>query len=155
MRTDGVYLAMVGEGRDASRLRDRAAALGINERVVWTGAVPEAGRLLSAFDVFFLSSRSEGTPMALLEAMAANVPIVATRVGGVPDVVDETFAWLVDSEDPTGMAIALEEVFAQPERARASAAAAKIRIGERFGLEQWLSRYENLYRALLGDKILS
>ena len=155
LRTDGVYLAMVGEGRDASRLRDRAAALGINERVVWTGAVAEAGRLFTAFDVFFLSSRSEGTPMALLEAMAANVPIVATRVGGVPDVVDETFAWMVDSEDVAGMALALEEVFAQPERARASAGAARIRLAERFGLDQWLSRYEDLYRAVLSDKILS
>ena len=155
VRTDGVYLAMVGEGRDASRLRDRAAGLGIDERVVWTGAVPEVGRLLSAFDVFFLSSRSEGTPMALLEAMAAKVPIVATRVGGVPDVVDETFAWLVDSEDVAGMALALDEVFAQPERARASAEAARIRLAERFGPDQWLSTYEDLYRAVTRDKILS
>jgi len=93
--------------------------------------------------------------MALLEAMAAKVPIVATRVGGVPDVVDETFAWLVDSEDVAGMALALDEVFAQPERARASAEAARIRLAERFGPDQWLSTYEDLYRAVTRDKILS
>jgi poly-gamma-glutamate synthesis protein (capsule biosynthesis protein) len=141
-------LVIIGEGRDEEALRSRAMRLGMSERVHWCGAIPSAGELFPAFDVFLLSSRSEGTPIALFEAMAANVPIVATRVGGVPDVVDPSSAQLVDSEDPAAMAAALAEVFAHPDLARVRAARAKRRLVDRFDPEQWLARYESIYRAV-------
>ena len=75
-------LALIGEGRERDALMAQASALGISERVTWHGLVPDAGRLYSAFDVFALTSRTEGTPIALFEAMHAGVPVVATRVGG-------------------------------------------------------------------------
>ncbi|HMV34112.1 MAG TPA: glycosyltransferase, partial [Gemmatimonadales bacterium] len=85
-RVDQVAV-VVGDGAEREVLRQQAAALGVAGRVRWAGLVPEAGRYFPAFDCYVLSSRTEGTPIALFEAMAASVPIVTTRVGGVPDVV--------------------------------------------------------------------
>lgn len=148
LRHPDVRLVMVGEGRELSSLRNRAEALGVTDRVLWRGAVPNVGPLFSAFDAFLLSSRTEGTPMVLLEAMASRVPIVATRVGGVPDVVDPNAAWLVDSGDIAAMARCLDEVLGQPAMASARADRARARLEERFAINPWLSRYESIYRDL-------
>jgi len=138
-------MVMIGHGPDAATLRARAAALGIADRVIWRGIVNDAGRLFTAFDAFFLSSRTEGTPIALLEAIAAGVPVVATRVGGVPDVVAGSSGVLVESGDVAAMASALTRVLAEagpakvgPDRAHDGAAA-----------NEWLSRYESIYRSVL------
>jgi len=144
-----VRLLMIGEGRDSSMLRTRAADLGIGERVFWRGAIAGAGKLFSAFDAFLLSSRTEGTPMVLLEAMGAGVPIVATSVGGVPDVIDESTARLIPNGDVNRMATALAEVFSEPEDAWARAARARRHLEERFGMEAWLSKHESLYKGVL------
>jgi glycosyltransferase involved in cell wall biosynthesis len=146
-------LLIIGEGREETLLRDRAEALGVSERVLWRGVVPDAGKLFPAFDAFLLSSRTEGTPMALLEAMAANVPIVATHVGGVPDVVDASSAWLVESLDSAAMARALDELLSQPELARARAERARETLKERFALDPWLSQHESIYRAVLRPQL--
>ncbi|HSM59559.1 MAG TPA: glycosyltransferase, partial [Longimicrobiales bacterium] len=82
--TEGLRLSMVGEGRMRSDLVQLAEELGVGERITWHGAVTEAGDLVAAFDLVVLSSWTEGTPMVLLEAMAAGVPVVATAVGGIP-----------------------------------------------------------------------
>ena len=79
-----LHVSFLGDGADEAFLRGRAARLGVADRVRWHGAVPGAAALYAAFDVFVLSSRTEGTPIALFEAIAAGVPVVATRVGGVP-----------------------------------------------------------------------
>ena len=84
--------------------------------------------------------------MALLEAMAANVPIVATRVGGIPDVIDSSTAHLLESGDVDGIAAALVDVFANPEASRVRADRARTRVDERFAVEPWLSAYESIYR---------
>src|SRR5205823_2570028 len=83
-----------GEGRQRPQLQQSAASLGLGDRVRWLGNVAEAGRLFAGFDVFALSSRTEGTPIVLFEAMAARTPIVASAVGGVPDVVSPREALL-------------------------------------------------------------
>lgn len=148
LKHPGARLVIIGEGREEEALRLRAVQLGVSERVHWCGPIPRAGEHFRAFDVFLLSSRSEGTPIALFEAMAADVPIVATRVGGVPDVVDASSAQLVDSEDTTAMATALAQVLAYPELARIRAARARKRLVDSFDEEQWLARYESIYRAV-------
>lgn len=143
-----IRLLMIGAGPDESLLRRRAAVLGLGDLVLWRGVVPDAGVLFSAFDAFLLSSRSEGTPVALLEAMATQVPIVATRVGGVPDMIDATSASLVESHDVDGMAAALADVLDEPNLARARADRARARLSQQFTLENWLSQYESIYRAV-------
>ncbi|MCL2523455.1 MAG: glycosyltransferase [Betaproteobacteria bacterium] len=83
----GTLLAIAGSGRLESDLRTQAQASGIAERVVFLGQVPEIRRLFAAFDLFVLSSDHEPFGMVLLEAMAANVPIMATDCGGAPEIV--------------------------------------------------------------------
>ena len=149
MRRSNARLAVIGGGPDERALREQAVKLGLVERVLWKGAVSDAGRLFPAFDAFLLSSRTEGTPMALLEAISAQVPVVATRVGGVPDTVDDTSAALVDSGDVAAMARALDEIFDKPNVARARAEKARSRLEEQSNTGKWLARYETIYRSVL------
>ena len=138
-------VSMIGMGRERAALERRVAALGAKAEVRWHGLVADAGRLFRAFDVFVLSSRTEGTPIVLFEAMAAGVPIVATGVGGVPDVVSPSEAALVAPEDPGALAAAIRGVRADPDGAARRARAARQRVRRDFGLEPWLDRYATLY----------
>ena len=108
----------------------------------------EAARVFPAFDVFVMSSRTEGTPIALLEAMAAGVPVVATAVGGVPDVVSPAEAMLVPSENPSALAAAVTETLRNPASTLERTRAAQRRLEQEFALKPWLARYEALYGAL-------
>lgn len=149
MRSSGAALSIIGRGRMEPALRARVAQLGLDQQVRWHGAIPDAWRLFPAFDVFCLSSHTEGTPMALFEAMAAEVPVVATTVGGVPDVVTEREAFLVPPAAPDRMAAALELALSGvPQRTRA----ARRRLDQEFGLEAWLDRYEALYGSLVAPE---
>jgi glycosyltransferase involved in cell wall biosynthesis len=142
----GVTASIIGDGRERSATERLAAALGVSDRITWHGTVPDAGRLYAAFDAFVLSSRTEGTPMALFEAMSADVPVVATRVGGVPDVTgDGAAALLVPSEDPVALAAAIVELRADPAASAGRVAAASRRLADAYGVEPWLDRYDALY----------
>ena len=143
-----VTTAMVGDGPDLIRCRELAAGLGAGEGMVWPGLVPDAGRLIAAFDVFVLSSRSEGTPIVLFEAMAAGVPVVATGVGGVPDVVGPREAVMVPPDDPPALAAAIRAVLADPGSAAVRSRAARERLRTDFAEDPWLERYEAVYRAV-------
>jgi glycosyltransferase involved in cell wall biosynthesis len=144
-----VRLVVIGDGRERMQLVEQARSLGVSDRIVWCGSVPDAGRFFAAFDAFLLSSRTEGTPMALFEAMAANVPIVATRVGGVPQVVDESTALLVPAGDVDAMAAAVKKTLADAASANQRASAARNRLEERFAIDGWLERHETLYRTVI------
>ncbi len=105
---------------------------------------------MPAFDVFALSSRTEGVPIVLFEAIAAGVPVVATRVGGIPEVVGEAEAVLVPTEAPAALAAAIRQVLDHPSDAAARLRAARARVAAEFDPERWLDRYESLYRELRG-----
>ena len=109
------------------------------------GNVPGAARMLAAFDMLALSSRTEGTPMVLLEAMAAGVPIVATAVGGVPDILSAGEASLVAPNDPRALAAALDATLADTSLAQSRASAARERVAREFDHATWLDRYEQIY----------
>lgn len=141
-------VSMLGEGEQRSALCARARERGVEHRITWHGVVPDAGRLLRAFDVLVLSSRTEGTPIALFEAMAAGVPVVATRVGGVPDVVGPGEALLVPPEDPPALAAALRALCDADDTAAVRAVAARERLGAEFAPGPWLDRYDRLYATL-------
>ncbi len=105
-----------------------------------------------AFDVFVQSSRTEGTPIALLEAIAAQTPVVATRVGGVPDVVSDSEAILLPSEDPAALADAIRVAFANPEAAAERARRAGLRLSSAFSAESWLDRHEEIYARAAAER---
>jgi len=140
-------VSVVGDGRRRHALQETAARLGLGDRVRWLGTVAEAGRLFAAFDVFVLSSRTEGTPIVLFEAMAACTPIVATAVGGVPDVVSSDEAALIAPDDARGLAEAIRSVYANPAAAAQRARRASERLRE-FAPGPWLERYERIYRSV-------
>jgi len=143
-----VSVSFIGDGRERPALMANAAALGVSDRVVWHGVVADAAAFLPAFDAFVLSSRTEGTPIALFEAMSARVPIVATQVGGVPDVVTEAEAMLVPAENPADIAVALENIQSDPVASAKRAQSAKTRLERSFAVEPWLDAYECLYRQI-------
>lgn len=140
-----ITVSMIGDGPLALSLRQERHFLGLDELVRMHGDVPEAGRLFTAFDVFVLSSRTEGTPIVLLEAMAAGVPIVATAVGGVLDLLGPDCAWLIGPDDPPQLATALRAVRAQPAVARVRSAAAYDRVRAEYRPEPWVQRYIGVY----------
>jgi glycosyltransferase involved in cell wall biosynthesis len=141
-----LHASVVGDGRERPALQALAEELGAGERITWHGTLPDAGRLFTAFDALVLSSRTEGTPMVMFEAMSAGVPVIATRVGGVPDVAaDGAAALLVPPEDPRALAAAVAAVRADPQSTAARAAAAHRRLAEAYGLEPWLDCYDQLY----------
>lgn len=144
-------LSIVGDGSSRAELERLAAQQGTSERITWHGWLPRADLLLRGFDVLVLSSRTEGTPIIVLEALAAGVPVVATDVGGVSDIVrDEREALLVPSEDPPALARALQSVLDDRTSARRRADAGRRRLDAEFGLEQWIARYARIYARAVG-----
>lgn len=143
--------AIAGDGPDRAALEARAAELGLTARVRFLGERSDVDRLLPTFDLFTLSSREEGIPNALLEAMAAARPCVATRVGGNAEVLEDgRTGWLVPPQDPESLAAALAEALARPdEAARRGAAARAAMIAER-SIEAMVRRHEAFYRRALG-----
>ncbi len=148
--TAGAVACLVGDGPERDRLDQLGRELGISDRLYFAGSVPQAARVYGAFDVFCLSSRTEGTPIALLEAMNARVPIVATRVGGVPDVVGDAEARLVDSEDPPALAGAIDAACSSAASSGGLVEAAAQRLQRDFAIAPWIDRYLQLYAEVAG-----
>ena len=140
-------VSMIGDGPARESLRTLAARLGVGDRVTWHGAVSGAASLFSAFDAFVLSSRTEGTPIVLFEAMDASVPIVATTVGGVPDVITDADALLVPPDDPSAIARALRAIQENRAAARGRSIHARERLTSAFSDSAWADAVDAIYRA--------
>ncbi len=141
-------LVIAGEGRLRDALTAQARALGLAVRFL--GERRDVERLLPVMDVFVLSSRQEGIPNALLEAMAAGRPCVATRVGGVPEVMaDGRTGWIVPPSDPAVLAGALAEALADPREAARRGAAARAEVIAERSIAAMVRRHEEFYLAAL------
>ncbi len=148
--TPDFQLLIVGDGPAYKSLRERCERMGLAPWVVFAGLRRDIAGLLPLMDVFVLPSLYEGFGIAILEAMAAGRPVVATAVGGIPEVVvhGET-GLLVPPGDPVAMADALHELLAHPERARALGARGRERAREKFRIESIVRQHEALYEACL------
>jgi glycosyltransferase involved in cell wall biosynthesis len=129
-------LVLVGDGPERDRLEQQAHELGIQKRTLFAGYQREISEYYDLFDAFLLPSRNEGTPVVAIESLAARTPVVATRVGGVPDVVrDGIDGFLTDVGDVDALAERLAELARDPGlRARMATPAASMRsraIGSR------------------------
>jgi glycosyltransferase involved in cell wall biosynthesis len=144
-RIDRAMAVMLGSGEEQSRLTALAASLGLGPDSLRMVGQRDAGALMSGFDVLVMSSRTEGLPMVLLEAMAAGRPVVAFAVGGIAEVLSAESGWLVPPGDVSGLARAIGEALGAPEEAERRAVAARRLIESRFGLEQWVESVEAVY----------
>lgn len=143
---------LVGDGPDRDALESRARELGLADRVHFLGERTDVERLLPAMDVFVLSSREEGIPNALLEAMAAARPAVATAVGGTPEVIEDgESGWLVPAQTPSALADALEDVLQHPEEARRRGETAQHRVRTTMSIETMVRDHERYYERLAAE----
>ncbi len=113
------------------------------------GARSDIERLLPGADLFVLSSRREGLPMVILEAFACGLPVVATRVGGIPEVVEHgRTGWLVAPEDPEALAEGMAAVLGTPGTGARLGGAARETAEREHSMERVVARYSDLYRSL-------
>ena len=143
MGHDAPPVSMLGGGRMEAELRSSIAT--DDSPIRLHGVVDEASAVLKAFDCLVLSSRTEGTPMILMEAITAGVPVVATRVGGIPDAVTETEVVLVDPESPQALADAIRDVRSDPDAAHRRAKRAADRLRAESDIASWVDAYEEVY----------
>lgn len=145
-----VHLIVAGDGELREALCDRARALGIGARVHFLGIRRDVGNVLSAADVFVLPSLWEGLPLALVLAMGAGVPAVATSVGGVPEIVDHgRTGVLVPPANSAELGGAISRLLTDPALQRRIAAAACASLRPRFGVDQYVCSVTSLYDRLL------
>lgn len=145
-----LQLILAGDGPMRDELGARADALGLAGRVHFIGHRDDVPDLLGAADALLLSSRSEGVPQAVTQALGLGLPVVATRVGGVPELIrDEDTGLLVPPEDAEAMAAALERVFADPDWARSLGERGRAHVHAHFSLDAMLDATERLCDDLL------
>ena len=143
---------IVGDGKLRADLEAYVAELKLAERVIFTGWRRDLPRIYADLDVVALSSLNEGTPVSLIEAMAAAKPVVATRVGGVSDVIlDKESGYLVQSEDAEGLARGILDLLRAPDRAREMGLAGRVAVHPKYASETLLANIEKLYLELLRE----
>lgn len=143
-------LTIVGGGSLLSDLEDRVRLLGLEKKVQFFGTTEEVPTLLSESDVFVLASRWEGLGLVVMEAMAAGVPIVATQVGGIPELIqDGITGYTVDSESPDALAAAISFCIDNPEVADQIGAQAREYAGQFCNVQHMIAQYEALYTQLV------
>lgn len=141
-----------GSGGEADALATRTVALGLGDRVRFLGPVGDVAPLFAAADVAVLPSLAEGLGVAALEAMASGLPVIASRVGGLPEaVVDGETGILVPPGDPAALAGALRRLATDPVLAARWGAAGRARVAERFDARLMAEQTLDVYRALMED----
>jgi len=145
-----IHLIMLGEGSLREQLVAYIREHGLERRVHLLGKRNEVPECLAASDVFVLSSNWEGNPLAVMEAMAAGLPVVSTAVGGVPELVESgQQGILVPPGDCAAFAEAMRTLLNDPEKRTAMANAARVRATAAFNVERMAQGYERIYRAAL------
>jgi glycosyltransferase involved in cell wall biosynthesis len=146
----GAELHIAGDGELRGRLEALTRELKLSDRVTFHGPVSDTPRFFSKLDVFVLSSLTEGLPVALLEAMAAGLPVVSTRAGGVEEAaIDGQNAFLVAPGDSGGLARAMIRMARTPDLARMGALGREM-VQERFSIERTWREYYKLFVSLGG-----
>jgi glycosyltransferase involved in cell wall biosynthesis len=150
-----VKLGICGDGILRPQLEAQILELGLSQNVKLLGKSDHVARFLSIADIFVLPSRWEGLPIALLEAMSAGLPVIATRVEGVDEVVlDDEHGILVAVEDVSALAQAILQLLRAPEVRKKMGAASQTRVRELYSIDRMAGRYLSLMHERLDDKIL-
>ena len=147
-RVPDARAVIVGDGPLRESLVRTAALLGVERKLEFHGFVEEMGDVYSALDLVVISSRSEVFPNVLLEAVSAGIPVVATRVGGIPFIIEGLKSVLpVDPGDPRALALAMETALLS--RLESAAGEARTRLRQRFSLDRRVAKFLELYHDIL------
>ena len=151
-RSLSVHLLMIGEGVDLEPARNLVEELGLSQHVTFLGAVLDVARYLAQLDLFMLPSEYESFGLAALEAMSCGVPVVTSRAGGLPEVVEDGVAGLLCKVgDPECLAQTAFEILQDEERRSEMGRAARRSAVERFPRDRVVDQYEAYYRQVIGD----
>jgi glycosyltransferase involved in cell wall biosynthesis len=146
----GAQLVLAGDGPERTALEAQASALGLSDRVLFVGHRTDVSELLAASDIFVLPSLYEGSSLAVLEAMAAMRPVVATAIGGTNElIVHRESGLLVPPTDPDALAVALRQALASPQLRNQLAKKARLRVEQHFSASTIAERISGLYEHLL------
>ena len=142
----GLKLVLIGDGAKMQDLKKLTASLGIEEDVVFTGFLDNPQRYISLFEIFLLSSFSEGTSMTLLEAMSLSKPCVVTNVGGNPEIVihDKT-GLVVPSDDADAFANSIVQLLSNDEKSGEFGKLGRIRFLKKFSAIHMIEKYQSFY----------
>lgn len=142
----GFASIVIGEGEERQKLQQQIDSLGLRDTVHLAGFIPDAARLLKGFDIFALPSVKEGLPYTLMAAMAAGLPAVATRVGGIPDLItDRIEGLLVPPKDPAALARAITALAASAQKRTGLGNAAQRKIETKFPFRAMMERTLSVY----------
>ena len=142
-----VRILAVGQGPLEAEIRAEHARLGLESIVEIMGERADAVRVMSACDGFVLASNNEGLPVALMEALALGLPVVATAVGGVPEAIDASNGILVPARDPAALADAIHLLGDDPDRRARLSSGARVSAA-RFDIRRTVARLEAVYRSV-------
>ncbi len=141
---------IVGDGSEFCKIKEIIQEHGLTKNIILTGYRKDAATLISAFDLFILTSFSEGISMAILEAMCMGVPCIATRVGGNPELIeDKVSGWLVESNDYNALSDLICYVFNNRQLLKEISESAKIRIKDKFLFQDMIKNYKKIYNELI------
>jgi glycosyltransferase involved in cell wall biosynthesis len=149
-KSRAIRLLVLGEGPQRADLEAAAGRAGLADRVIFAGFQRDPGEWYPAMDAFVLPSLTEGTPLALLEAMAHGIPVIASEVGGVPAVVShERTALLVPPADTAALAGAMEALASNPDLSRTLSGAARRVVEQRYQVKDWIRQTVDVYEQSL------
>ncbi len=144
-------LVMVGSGSTVNTIKSQIEDLDLDQTVIMTGEREDVPQLLASSDVFASSSHREGLPLAVLEAMMAGLPVVATSVGDIPNVVTKETGVVVPPHHPEMLADALEDLLKNPKKREAMGQAAYRRAMDEYSVDAWMKKHLALYRDILSS----
>jgi glycosyltransferase involved in cell wall biosynthesis len=149
-----IRFVIAGSGPEEAVLLERARDLGLlGRRVSFVGFVDDVSGLLAGADLLVHPSHRDALPTAVLHGMAAGLPIVATRVGGTPEIVTEEIGLLVDAGDPGAVRSAVETLAEDPDGCRWMGKRARERFENEFSVEVWARRLRSLYERVLREGV--
>ncbi len=141
----GAQLAIVGDGEERGTLKDLTKKLNLEDRVFLLGQIPSAAKYLHAFDLFVLPSRKEGLPYVILEAGSSGIPVIATKVGGIPEIITDETGVLVQPNNPAQLTLAIQRLVDNENDRELFGLALKTKVEKEFSLASMIEKTVALY----------